>query len=74
MGQIYGYSTDDSGYTNAVIGKALKFTYSGKVTLEVISSITGLWMAEPRPGRHEYKKKVSVKAMKLFPIHVEYLK
>ncbi len=70
MGTIYGYSTDSSGITTSVIGKAVKFTPTGSVTLEVVQALTGVWMNEPHPKKFD-KKTVRVKPMKLFPIDPE---
>ena len=66
FGKFYGYSTDNSGVTQSVVGKANKFTPSGMVQLSVIHALKGLWMDEPEIVK--LKKTVSVKSMKLFPI------
>lgn len=72
IGDLYGYSVDSNGYTTSTVGKTLKFTESGKVTLETISCRGGIWLHEAEEV--STSKKVSVKPAKLFPVNPENLK
>ena len=72
LGQLYGYSVDNSGHTHTVIGKSQKFTATGKLTIEVIFSKSALWMGESKENPWiEKGKKVSVKPSKCFPVYEE---
>ena len=71
IGNFYGYSVDNNGHTHTVIGKAIRFTASGKLTLEVVSSQSSLWMDEVEDNRWLTAKKVSVKPAKCFPVDMD---
>ncbi|MCK9576241.1 MAG: hypothetical protein WC979_02235 [Candidatus Pacearchaeota archaeon] len=71
IGNAYGYSVDSSGITTSTVGIATNETKTG-VTLEVVKSLQGLWSDKPKNHKVD-KKKVTVKAMKLFPVNLELL-
>lgn len=66
IGNYYGYSVDSNGVTHTTVGKAVKFTPSGKLTLETTMSRSALWMDEGE--NKETSAKVSVKPAKVFPV------
>ena len=66
IGKLYGASVDNNGFTTVTVGKALRFTPTGQVTLEVHVVRKGLWNDEPE-SRFETGTK-TFKGMKLFPI------
>ena len=68
MGNQYGYSTDSNGITTSVIGKAVKFTSSGRITLIPMYELRAYGMSIPKVTESSAKS-VSVKPMKLFPVH-----
>ena len=72
MDNYYGYSTDNNGVTTVTIGKSIKTTPTGKVSLKVYSVSSGLWLHNPTFKEHT--KSVSVKPMKLFPVDISKLK
>ena len=65
IGNRYGYSTDNSGWTRVVIGIAQKETKKG-VTLKVVEARRGLYDDPPEPVGT--RQTVNCKAMKLFPV------
>ena len=74
LGGVYGFSVDYSGVTDVTIGKAVKETKTG-VTIEIICRRRGLynirsWVTKKNGNT---KKKVTAKAMKLFPVSQEML-
>lgn len=71
IGDYYGYSVDSSGVTHTTVGKAEKFTPSGKLTLMVVLSRKSLWMDEAEANDHPAK--VSVKPAKVFPVSKDTL-
>jgi len=79
IGKAYGWSRNDSGFTQVTIGIAEKLTEKG-VTLKVISAKKGLYEYDPEPlpiGGTEYdavKAKVNVKGFILFPIPQKSIK
>jgi hypothetical protein len=72
IGNYYGYSVDSNGVTTTTVGEAVKFTLSGKLTLNVLFSRKALWMHDAENHEHETKS-VSVKPSKVFPISQEVI-
>lgn len=67
IGEKYGASVDSNGVTTVTVGKALRFTPTGQVTLEVEFVRRGLWNDEPDIEKDVAKTK-TFKGMKLFPV------
>lgn len=74
IGKKYGWSRNDSGFTQVSIGFAEKLTEKG-VTLKIESGRKGLYDYDPEPlivGGDDYlsiKEKINIKGMMLFPIN-----
>ena len=65
LGNIYGWSTNRTGWTKVVTGKAVNFTPKG-VTLETLTAIEALYDNDPKPIK--IKSKVTCRGLNLFPI------
>lgn len=71
LGSRYGYSVSQSSRINVVVGKVLKITPAGKVSLEVESRRHFLYGEEYVPavwGGGEPAKAVTVHPCHLFPV------
>lgn len=68
FGGYYGYSLDSSGHTQITIGRALNFTKTGLLSLEVIKRSSGIYNYELKEDKID-KGKASVKPSRLFPIY-----
>lgn len=66
IGRTYGYSVDSSGITTTTVGIATSINEKS-VTLKIVSRLKGLWNHNPEVDSIS-NSKVSVKAMKLFPL------
>ncbi len=66
FGKVYGYSQSNNGRMSVTTGEALKFTDSGKVTLDVLDVCSSYGGGERNLSRNNAKK-VSVSPFLLFP-------
>jgi len=72
IGNTYGYTTDNSGYTTVTLGKAKNFTPTGRVSLNVIHTETRLRGHELIDNNNwNTAKIVSIQSMKLFPVNLD---
>lgn len=69
MGNTYGYSLDNDGYTKVSIGVAKKFTPTSKVSL-VVHTIRDTEYHYGTTLQEGLNKKVAVKPIKLFPVYL----
>lgn len=66
IGNRYGYSVDNNGFTTVSIGIASNFNDRG-ISLKLESVVKGLWSDEP-VKKNIKGNSVTVKCMKLFPV------
>ena len=66
IGNRYGYSIDNNGFTTVSVGIANNFNDRG-ISLKLESVVRGLWLDEPEKKNFK-SKSVTVKCMKLFPV------
>ena len=69
IGNKYGYSRNQNGFTYVRIGKIINETPKGLVTMEVEISRYALYQDELK-DESDYQNKISIKSNMLFPINV----
>lgn len=69
IGNVYGYSQSSNGFCNISIGKALHFTKSGLVSLEVYERRRSLYNNEPTEDLDPKSKNTTCKPIMLFPVN-----
>ena len=68
VGADYGFSVDSNGFTSITLGSAVKENEK-TVTIEVKKYSGAIW-SEEAEEREISRKKVAVKAIKLFPVNI----
>lgn len=70
LGSLYGYATNQNGYTTSFKGIAQKITPSGKITMSVEKRYRALWNDNVELDGEPPYRSVSVKPNMLIPTHV----
>jgi hypothetical protein len=66
IGETYGWSINNHGYTHVITGVAEKFTEKG-VTIKVKTSIRCLYDDDPKPIK--VKERINLRGIGIFPIN-----
>lgn len=68
IGATYGYSQTSNGYSQVIVGTAVKFTPKGYVTIKPISRKGAIYNSVPE--EKELGTPGSVKPIHLFPVNL----
>ena len=68
LGNVYGYTTTSSGLAKTTIGKAFKFSPTGKISLQVLHVKNFLYGQPTEASWTGTAETVSIRAHMLFPI------
>lgn len=68
IGNIYGYTSNNNGFTHIVVGIAKNV--NKKVSLEVINFKVALYNNEPEDETNRHTKTITTRAINLFPVNL----
>lgn len=68
MDAVYGFLNSSSGVSSITIGRAVKVTEKGMITIVPMYKAVGLYMDNQKPDTLELSKTITVKPMHMFPV------